>query len=214
MFSGKQVDKELYHKDSYDHLGRFTSYYYQIRSVLDLDVESVLEIGIGNKTVFNYLKQAGLKVTSGDFDKDLEPDVVCDVRDMKGVKDNSFDLVMACEVLEHLPWEEVDLALKELHRVSKRYVLVSVPWSAWPVGVSFQIPNFFSSKGYSTVDLGFVLPRFYARTKWRGEHYWEIGSKGYPLRKVRSKFTEDFSLVKEFQNPHHRIHHYFVLEKK
>lgn len=213
MFSGKQVDKEHY-SGSYDDLERFTSYYLQTKVVLGLDVKSVLEIGIGNKTVANYLEEAGLKVTTADFDKDLKPDIVADIRDMKTIKDNSFDVVMACEVLEHLPWDEVDLALKEILRVTKKYALISVPWSAWPAGVSFQIPNFFSPKGVSKVDLGFLIPRFYAKTKWKGEHYWEIGSKGYPLRKVRSKMTEDFNLLDEFQNPHHRIHHYFVLEKK
>jgi ubiquinone/menaquinone biosynthesis C-methylase UbiE len=40
--------------------------------------------------------------------------------------DKSFDLVMACEVLEHL--ELPDLALQEVSRVSRSFVLISVPW--------------------------------------------------------------------------------------
>ncbi|MDA1053646.1 MAG: class I SAM-dependent methyltransferase [Planctomycetota bacterium] len=40
--------------------------------------------------------------------------------------DNGFDLVVACEVLEHLT--DPDQAIAEAHRVSKGYVLVSVPW--------------------------------------------------------------------------------------
>lgn len=39
--------------------------------------------------------------------------------------DNSYDLVIASEVLEHL--EEPEKALAEIFRTSKRYVLVSVP---------------------------------------------------------------------------------------
>jgi len=42
------------------------------------------------------------------------------------VESNSFDLVIACEVLEHL--EDPVRALAEIDRVANRWVLVSVPW--------------------------------------------------------------------------------------
>jgi ubiquinone/menaquinone biosynthesis C-methylase UbiE len=42
------------------------------------------------------------------------------------VESNSFDLVIACEVLEHL--EDPARALAEIDRVAKQWVLVSVPW--------------------------------------------------------------------------------------
>lgn len=42
------------------------------------------------------------------------------------VESNSFDLVIACEVLEHL--EDPAKALAAIDQVAKRWVLVSVPW--------------------------------------------------------------------------------------
>jgi hypothetical protein len=50
-------------------------------------------------------------------------------------EDCSFDLVTCFEVLEHLPDTSFDLALTELQRVSRRYILVSVPNSE-PLGES------------------------------------------------------------------------------
>jgi ubiquinone/menaquinone biosynthesis C-methylase UbiE len=41
-------------------------------------------------------------------------------------EDSGFDLVIACEVLEHLASPE--FAIAELARVTRRYALVSVPW--------------------------------------------------------------------------------------
>ena len=41
--------------------------------------------------------------------------------------DHSFDLVLCCEVLEHLPFKVYPEALEELQRVAKRYIIVSVP---------------------------------------------------------------------------------------
>jgi SAM-dependent methyltransferase len=47
--------------------------------------------------------------------------------------DDSFDLVMAIEVLEHLPSPE--LALREIARVASGVVVLSVPWEpVWRLG--------------------------------------------------------------------------------
>jgi ubiquinone/menaquinone biosynthesis C-methylase UbiE len=43
--------------------------------------------------------------------------------------DRSFELVVCCEVLEHL--EDPELAIRELYRVTSRYVLVSTPHEPW-----------------------------------------------------------------------------------
>ena len=80
----------------------------------------MLEIGVGNRTVSNYLKENGVDITTFDFDKELKPDIVGDVRDMKGIKENSFDVIMACEVLEHIPFDDVEYALKELHLFARK----------------------------------------------------------------------------------------------
>lgn len=53
--------------------------------------------------------------------------------------DNFFDLVICSEVLEHL--KDPEIALKELGRVSKKDVLVSVPNEPW-----FRISSFLSGK--------------------------------------------------------------------
>lgn len=57
-------------------------------------------------------------------------------------KDNSFDLVLCCEVLEHL--EDPHKALQELIRVSKKYCLLTVPNE--PL---FMISNFLRGKNWS-----------------------------------------------------------------
>lgn len=59
--------------------------------------------------------------------KKLHPNVTIKKGDIYNLpyKDNSFDLVLSAEVLEHL--ENPDEALDELKRVSKKYVILSVP---------------------------------------------------------------------------------------
>lgn len=57
-------------------------------------------------------------------------------------KDNSFDLVICSEVLEHL--EDPKKALEELHRVTKKYIVLSVPNEPW-----FMMANFIRGKNWS-----------------------------------------------------------------
>lgn len=47
--------------------------------------------------------------------------------------DSSFDLVTAVETLEHVP--ELDEAMKELKRVSRKYILITVPYKERPTPV-------------------------------------------------------------------------------
>ena len=42
-------------------------------------------------------------------------------------QDAEFDTVMLPEVLEHMPWEEVSLALSEAARCARRWLLVTMP---------------------------------------------------------------------------------------
>ena len=105
----KQVDKEHYFSEKYLTKERFLSYYYQVKPILELKPKTILEIGKGNGIVSNTLKQAGFKVTTADIAEDLKPDKICSIDELsKCFKENSFDLVLCCEVLEHLPFNMFD----------------------------------------------------------------------------------------------------------
>ena len=106
-----QVSKEHYNIKEYDTTYRFISYFHQIEETLRTNPRTVLEVGVGNKIVSNYLREYGVKVKTCDFDKGLKPDVVADVRKLP-FRDREFDTVIAFEVLEHLPFEDFETALK------------------------------------------------------------------------------------------------------
>jgi ubiquinone/menaquinone biosynthesis C-methylase UbiE len=206
-----QVKKEHY-EENYDDLRRWISYYCQIQTILEKKPKKVLEIGIGNGVVSDYLKKQKIKVITCDFDKSLRPDVVADIRKLPFEK-NEFDLAYACQVLEHLPWKEAIKALKELKRVSKKYVLISLPYRSlrFEGVISFnKIKKIF---GREFLDLSIRIPRM-TKIKFNGEHYWEIGVKGYPLRKIRKELKKDFNIKKEFSPVLNKYHQFFLLKTK
>lgn len=207
-----QVPKEHYIEE-YDDVARFISYFYQIDLVRRLKPNRVLEIGIGNKTTANYLNQNGIKTDTCDFDRELKPDYIGDIRELP-IKNESYDIILACEILEHIPWKDVDKALGELHRVSKKHVIISVPYSSAGFELMLRFPlidrifkkpflNFFSR-----------IPYFFRKVKLPGEHYWEMGRKNYPKKKIRSALSKYFIISKEVRPILNHYHHFFILKKK
>jgi len=91
-------------------------------------------------------------------------------------EDNSFDLVMAFEVFEHL--EQPEVALRELHRVTKRYCLMSVPNEPiWRILNMFRfayLKDFGNTPGHIQHWTPFGLSGFIKR-------YFEVRSIRVPL---------------------------------
>jgi SAM-dependent methyltransferase len=95
------------------------------------DVESLLEVGCGDGRIVNRLKGkyeeiCGLDISNKALDYVETPKVQGTLENLP-FADNSFDIVICCEVLEHLPYSVYKKAVKEMERVSKKYILISVP---------------------------------------------------------------------------------------
>jgi hypothetical protein len=61
--------------------------------------------------------------------------------------------------------------------------------------------------------LNIVIPMFYKKHKFDGQHYWEIGKKNYTQKKIR-KIMENIFKVKEiFTAKENTYHTFFLLEK-
>lgn len=101
-----------------------------------IDINRALDVGCGEGYITKHLSELNNKIYIEGVDASEE--ILEIARELnQGVKfskgsiynlkygHNSFDLVLAIEILEHL--EEPKKAIEELKRVSKKYVIVSVP---------------------------------------------------------------------------------------
>ncbi len=124
-----------------------------ISNIKDLRIESALDVGCGEGFTLNKLSEnkIGKKLEGVDFlktaidtGKRVHPHLKLKVGNIYHLpyKDNSFDLVICTEVLEHL--EDPKKALSELTRVSKKYLLLSVPNEPF-----FRLANFLRGKNLS-----------------------------------------------------------------
>lgn len=206
-----QVSKAHYFKGYMD-IKRFISYFYQINLASKLQPKKILEIGVGNKITTSYLKQSGIEVDTCDFDKNLEPDYVADIRELP-FGESSYDVIMAYEILEHIPWQDVDKALSELYRVSKRYVLISIPYQVISFEFVFKLPFMGKILKKPFISLFLGIPRFFTKIEFSGEHYWEMGAKNYSSKKIRKIFKKRFKILKEIRPVLAPDYRFFVLEK-
>ena len=108
------------------------------------DVKSIIDIGCGNGIITNMLS-AKYDVTGVDrSEKALSfvttKKILSDAEQIP-VKDNSYDLVFSSEMLEHLDDDSLNLAIREMKRISKKYILISVPNGENPMKNSIQCPK-------------------------------------------------------------------------
>ncbi len=204
-----QVPSEHYFTESYDLKERFISYWHQINEVILLKTTNILEIGVGNGFVSNYLKGRGLKVTTLDINDELNPNVVGNVLAVPFI-DKSFNIVACYEVLEHLPYKNFSEALREIHRVSLKYVILSLPDVTTVYRFNIELPRIKPIKK--------LVPHPFPRPASHGSdgcHYWEIGKAGCPLHKIkRDVIHSGFNLIRTYRVFEFYYHRFFLLEKK
>jgi len=199
-----QVDKSHYAFDRYAFEGRFVSYYWQLKEVLALQPRSVLEVGAGDRVFGNFIKNnTTVQYVCVDIAEDLHPDVVGSVLALP-FADKSHDVVCAFEVLEHMPFEQFDKALTELARVARTHVAISIPHFGPVFSFSLKVPFL------PQIRFAFKIP-FPKRHAFNGQHYWELGKRGYTASLIRQKLSVHGDIVRDFVPFGNHYHHFFVL---
>jgi len=133
MFEGKYTNSNFMAKIL---LNNFYNTIFKMVQPLNGELKKILEVGCGH----GYSTQQLSKIwkasilEASDVDQKLvqdaknkNPNIQITIESVYGLNRNdaSFDLILLLEVLEHLSCPEK--ALEELHRVSKKYCIISVP---------------------------------------------------------------------------------------
>lgn len=190
-------------------------YYFIIREVIDFKPKHILEIGAGSGLVKNFLQTLVEQYTVMDVNRKLNPDILADIREEKTELIQKFDCVIAADVLEHVPFADVENCVSHLHAYLRTggKALVTIPHRR--SHFLFMTP---SNKPYVvTVPTGFLTPgsfyrRFIRRKIWIDpDHCWEIGDgkikkndieklfkkAGFAIEKSRKLLYVDFWVLQK-----------------
>ncbi len=205
----EQNIKFQYYWEKLNNHKNYISYLNQIDEIYSTKPKTVLEIGIGNKLIYNHLKEIGIKVTSLDINKNLKPDYIGDIRKLP-FKNNFFDTVCAFEVLEHIPFNDFEKSLKELKRVSKKNIIISIPIRKIGIELYIWLPKIHDI--YIYLDIPFPIKQKKNITD-KDCHYWEVNKIGYSKKRILNIIKKHFTVKKEFRPKFNKYHWFLVLEK-
>ncbi len=203
----KQVEKRHYDFAAYESPERFTSYYHQLQATLRLAPGSLVEIGVGSGLFVQMARKLGIDAFGLDVDPELQP-AVCGNLLQLPLQDSSVDVCAAFQILEHLPFEDFRPAVRELARVCRTGIVLSLPEfgnAAMVLSLPFVRKLRFAGR---------ALPLIKPLHHFDGQHYWEINKRGYGLARViaaieRAGLECEDTWLNSF-NPYHR---FFVLRK-
>jgi hypothetical protein len=193
------VDREEWFKQL--DLCNFVNSYYQYRDLLRCgSCHSVLLVGPGQGLDTVVLRWRGYDVTTFDIDSTFAPDVLGSVHAMPQFADAQFDAVIASHVLEHLPEPYFDRALEEIARVG-RHALVYLPLTGRRLHARLM-PGFKGLDFSLFVDIYNYLHRPDGVTAryCQGQHFWEVGMRGYRVRDVRRRLERHFDVLEAYRN--------------
>jgi SAM-dependent methyltransferase len=183
----------------------------QLRLLCYAGYTNVLEIGVGAgflRHCVGFFPQ--ITHTTVDIDSDLSPDYMASVTSLP-FGNGQFDLVVCCEVLEHLPFSEFSPALREIRRVARHKVILSLPDRTRHLGVALRFPGL--GPGWRVWEWN--PPRLKEARKELpagDEHHWEIGCKGTLPKDVVKKIREaGFQIERQYRLWGHDWHHFFLL---
>jgi len=178
------------------------------------DVRTVLIVGPGQGLDTAVFRWRGYAVTTFDIDATFRPDVIGSVHDLSMFEDAQFDAVIASHVIEHVAVPYLDSAIAELARVARNAIIYL------PVhGRKMQLRVM---PGFRDLNLSFVLDVFNffhepdgltARYN-AGQHFWELGMRGFRLADLLRRFEPHFELLRHYRNADWPLSHNFVLRSR
>lgn len=193
--------------------GRMFSFAHQVEHVLSFDPRQVLEIGPGPRIVTHALRAAGVDVKTLDVEPTLRPDILGSVTDIP-LEDGAVDVIVCCQVLEHLPFDQFVPALRELRRVARVGAVISLPDITPAYFVLVNLPLLHRRAVAFSRRLRNPPAQPPRNRHERDGHYWEIGVEGFPAARVRGGMRQaGWRIRREFRTNECPFHHFFVLER-
>ncbi|HMO45585.1 MAG TPA: methyltransferase domain-containing protein [Rubrivivax sp.] len=154
-------------------------HFHVLHDLVEHEHGDLLEVGTGDGVVRRCVQPFVRRCTVLDINPGLQPDVLADLLDPPADLAGAFDAVVCTEVLEHLPFERLPLALTRLHgflRAGGRLYLTLPHRKAHALWVSPRQRLHPLRFPVGLTSLSEAWNRFVRRRIWIDPHHcWEIG---------------------------------------
>lgn len=178
-------------------------YWHQINCLMNISKitksNSIIEVGKGSGFTSNYLKNKGYQVITIDIDKNKDPDIVLDIT---SDEIPATDALLAFEIMEHIPYENVEKLVRTLSKNGTKFLIFSLPYAF----KSFLwVEGFIINFGVFKMNLGRRRKKINSK-----HHHWELGIGGHSVYTIKALLNKyNFKMVSDYK---YRNHHFFVTE--
>ncbi len=209
----KALSKNDYFNESYFDKNQLFSLCEQMSLIYKYSQEftepKIIEIGKGNGFVSDFFKKAAYHFQTFDINKNLEPDIEGNILEFSTIVEYRPDIIVACEILEHLPFDMFEDSVKEIARGTGKYVIITLPEFKKFFGANielrlpkrkvFSVPFFIKLRGNKALGIG---------------HFWEIDfDKRSKRNNIEKIFKKYFNIIESGNFHTNPYHNYYVLEK-
>jgi methyltransferase family protein len=141
--------------------------------------DCVLEIGVGSSFTTDYLRSQGLAVGTLDIDPDKNPDILANAAHYPFP--DSYDVILAFEIFEHIPYKEFCAVLPRLAVAARRVVFLSLPRNKRLVaGIHVKLPKVRARSLELKVNRRRLDEPF---------HFWELDHNGVGVESLEHQFV-------------------------
>jgi hypothetical protein len=202
------LGRDAYFSDQYFSMRQLCTFAHQLNHIWTMKPTSAIEIGLGNGFVSSYLKRAGVPITTVDINPALVPDICAPLHQVRGQLDGMRDLVICCEVLEHMPLEELDANLDHLKSLGSRlFLTLPNSYRTFGFGGLINLPKL----GGKVLDLNCSIPSRHPLPG--GPHFWEVGhSRACSRAAIVERLQTRYSSVKSGRFELNPNHIYFICQ--
>lgn len=201
--------KDVYFTGAYAEFDSLAPILEQIVAVSKFGAKSLLEIGVGNGMLSSHFRRKGLAVTTVDINANLQPDIVGSVLELASLlPGETFEAIVCCEVLEHIPFAHIPEVLDQLADCCARRALISLP-VAVKSGLNFVVRGQLLGKRFHWA------PTITRRKKTISDaHHWEINhAPQTAYAKVAGLLEKRFRIIENVRSDYCPYQQFFILEK-
>lgn len=207
------VDREAWFRQL--HLSNFINTFCVYRDLQSLPaVRRVLIVGPGQGLDREVLRWRGYDVETFDIDPTFKPDHQGSVHDLARFTTRQFDALVVSHVLEHLAEPYLDQSLREIARVGQ-HALIYLPVAGRHTQIRIQL-------GFKNIEWNLIgdLFNYFDRCDGRtarfmgGQHFWEIGRRGFHVRALVRRFNRFFTVLRHYRNCDWNPSYNFVLRSR
>ncbi len=200
----RALGRQYYLSENYFSLTQLWSFSEQIYHIIGMRPQRMIEIGVGNGFVSEFLRTTEIDLTTIDVNPNLAPDIIAPVQEIgEFIRPDEYDLISCCEVLEHLPFEDFEPTVKLFSTLSEQLFLTLPVFGNRRIGFGgvVQLPKL-------QRWLGVWLRLPILRRRLPEMHFWEVDYNSHTRKKsiveILRRYYPDVTTGLFKANPYHR----------